>query len=135
MEPQGDERPNKKRRNWKSERDRAALIEECRAFAEKNGKFPRTHAPKGSRERHLAQSVMNGLNKNLFTERERAALEEMRQGAGRLKAGAVAVAFSAKEKQRIKMLANERGCSDSELIREIVLQYVGCASTLVVEAD
>ena len=69
----------RKRRNWRSEQDRVALIEECRLFVEENGRFPSESAPAGSRECHLAKSVANGLNW-AFTAEERAALKEMKRG-------------------------------------------------------
>ena len=110
-------------RNWKSEEDRAALVEECRAFAEENGRFPCLKAPKGTRELHLAQSVSNGLKKGLFTEREKAFLEKMGRGKHKPSSG-LAINVTRDEAVKINALAAERGISVHELLHEIVLQHI-----------
>ena len=118
LESRESEQPKKGRRNWKSEEDRAALIEECRAFAEENGRFPSQMAPRGSRELHLFQSVANGLNNGLFTEREKASLEKMRPSSR------FTINVTREEAVKIKALAAERGISVHKLLHEIVFQHI-----------
>ena len=118
LESRESEQPKKGRRNWKSVADRDALIKECRAFVEENGRFPSQMAPKGSRERYLYKSVSNGLDKGLFTEREKASLEKMRP----LRRFTINV--TREEAVKIKALAAEQGISVHELLHEIVFQHI-----------
>ena len=69
--------PERTRRNWASRADRAALLEECRLFAEESGRFPRHMAPKGTRERRLSVALAYGLSKGLFTVDEENAMKKM----------------------------------------------------------